>query len=167
MTFSLYASDRTNLTLFVHHPYDGGAFRQSAMENRGRRKQNEGWQQMKNLRVFTTATVLLVWGLGGCKAPAVKSEARPGDVTETRVASEAAAGMNWLLNGRTFDEAHFSPLKQITDKNVNGLGLAWYLDFDGAMGVVEEPIVVDGVIYVSAPQSRIYAVDAVTGKLIW
>src|SRR6266404_4803278 len=35
------------------------------------------------------------------------------------------------------------------------------------MGVVAEPIVVDGVIYVSAPQSRVYAVDAVSGKVIW
>jgi quinohemoprotein ethanol dehydrogenase len=88
-------------------------------------------------------------------------------VTATRVASESAAGVNWLLNGRGFDEAHFSPLKQITDKNVSGLGLAWYLDIEGAMGVVAEPIVVDGVIYVSAPQSRVYAVDAVSGKVIW
>jgi len=50
---------------------------------------------------------------------------------------------------------------------VNRLGLAWYLDIGGAMGVVAEPIVVDGVIYVSAPQSRVYAVDAASGKLIW
>ena len=50
---------------------------------------------------------------------------------------------------------------------VNGLGLAWYLDIPGAMGVVAEPIVVDGVIYVSAPQSIVYAVDAASGKVIW
>src|SRR5260370_10217843 len=35
------------------------------------------------------------------------------------------------------------------------------------MGVVSEPIVVDGVIYVSAPMSKVYAVDAGSGKLIW
>jgi len=35
------------------------------------------------------------------------------------------------------------------------------------MGVVSEPIVVDGVIYVSAPLSKIYAVQASTGKLLW
>ena len=103
----------------------------------------------------------------GCKAPAETAAAKAGDVSEARVASEAAAGNNWLLNGRTFDEAHFSPLKQISDQNVNHLGVAWFLDIDGAMGVVAEPVVVDGVIYVSAPQSRVYAVDAVSGKLIW
>ncbi len=122
---------------------------------------------MKTLRVFSAAGACLALGIGaGCKAPA-ETAARAGDVTEARVASESGAGTNWLLNGRTFDEAHFSPLVQINDKNVNGLGLAWYLDIDGAMGVVAEPIVVDGVIYVSAPQSRVYAVDAASGKLIW
>jgi PQQ-dependent dehydrogenase (methanol/ethanol family) len=122
---------------------------------------------MKTLRVPSGAAVCLAFALGvGCNAPA-ETAVKAGDVTETRVASETAAGTNWLLNGRTFDETHFSPLTQISDKNVNGLGLAWYLDFDGAMGVVAEPIVVDGVIYVSAPQSRVYAVNAASGKLIW
>ena len=49
------------------------------------------------------------------------------------------------VNGRTNDSKHFSPLKQINDQNVASLGLAWYLDYDGLMGVVSEPIVVDGV----------------------
>jgi quinohemoprotein ethanol dehydrogenase len=93
--------------------------------------------------------------------------AKIADVNEARVMSETADGGDWLLNGRTFDEQHFSPLKQITDQNVGGLGLAWYLDVDSAMGVVAEPIVVDGVIYVSAPLSKVYAVDAASGKLLW
>jgi quinohemoprotein ethanol dehydrogenase len=94
-------------------------------------------------------------------------KAKPGDVNEARVMSDAATGNNWLLNGRTFDAGHFSPLQQIADKNIAGLGLAWSLDFDSAMGVVSEPIVVDGVIYVSAPLSKVYAVEAATGKLLW
>ena len=93
--------------------------------------------------------------------------AKQGDVTEARIAAEAAGGKNWLLNGRTFDGAHFSPLQQITDKNISGLGLAWSLDIESGMGVVSEPIVVDGVIYVSAPLSIVYAVDAVSGKVLW
>src|SRR5258707_11297322 len=122
---------------------------------------------MTTLRVLGVAGAWLAVGIGvGCKAPA-ETAAKAGDVTEARVASESAAETNWLLNGRTFDEAHFSTLQQINDKNVNGLGLAWYMDIDGAMGVVAEPVVVDGVIYVSAPKSRVYAVDAASGKLIW
>jgi PQQ-dependent dehydrogenase (methanol/ethanol family) len=93
--------------------------------------------------------------------------AKPGDVNEVRLAAEAVGGNNWLLNGRTFDGKHFSPLQQITDKNVGSLGLAWSLDIESGMGVVSEPIVVDGVIYVSAPLSIVYAVDAVSGRVLW
>jgi quinohemoprotein ethanol dehydrogenase len=80
---------------------------------------------------------------------------------------EAADGSNWLVGGRTFDEQHFSPLKQVNDQNVGKLGLAWATDIESAMGLATEPIVVDGVIYVSAPQSRVYAVDALSGKVQW
>src|SRR6267143_3448616 len=93
--------------------------------------------------------------------------AKPGDVNEPRIMADAATGNNWLVNGRTNDSKHFSPLKQINDQNVASLGLAWYLDYDGLMGVVSEPIVVDGVIYISAPLSKIYAVQASTGKVLW
>ena len=95
------------------------------------------------------------------------SPMKAGYVSEPRVFSEAAEGNNWLLNGRTFDAQHFSPLKEINNQNIGSLGLAWYLDINSAMGIVAEPIVVDGVIYVSAPLSKIYAVDAVSGKLLW
>ena len=96
-----------------------------------------------------------------------KIAVKPADVNAERIAADTLTGTNWLVNGRTNDSRHFSPLKQINDANVGNLGLAWYLDYDGAMGVVSEPIVVDGVIYVSAPLSKVYAVDAVSGKLLW
>src|SRR5579864_9314929 len=122
---------------------------------------------MEPWRIWGVGVVCIAMGLGsGCKAPA-ETAPRVGDVTEARVRSQEEVANNWLLNGRTFDEGHFSPLKQITDKNASGLGLAWSLDIDSAMGVVAEPIVVDGVIYVSAPLSKVYAVDAASGKLLW
>src|SRR6266403_634938 len=80
--------------------------------------------------------------------------AKPGDVNKARIMADAATGNNWLVNGRTNDSKHFSPLKRINDQNVASLGLAWYLDYDG-------------VIYISAPLSKIYAVQASTGKLLW
>src|SRR5262249_1530804 len=55
----------------------------------------------------------------------------------------------------------------ITDQNIDSLGFAWSLDIDSAMGLSVEPIVVDGVIYVSAPQSRVRAVEAGSGKVLW
>src|SRR5438034_4717368 len=122
---------------------------------------------MNTRRILGLALVVVAMGVAIVLRSAADSAAKPGDVTEARVAADAATGDNWLLNGRTFDAKHFSPLQQITDKNIGGLGLAWYLDIDGAMGVVSEPIVADGVIYLSAPQSKVYAVDAASGKLLW
>jgi quinohemoprotein ethanol dehydrogenase len=95
------------------------------------------------------------------------SPAKAGTVNEARVAADVAEGTDWLLNGRTFDSAHFSPLKQINDQNAGTLGLAWYVDIDSGMGIVSEPIVVDGIAYISAPQSKVYAMEAATGKRVW
>jgi quinohemoprotein ethanol dehydrogenase len=115
--------------------------------------------------LITSTAMLVAWFVanGAFGAPPSK----PGDVTETRVIAEAAKGDNWLVGGRTFDEQHFSPLKQITDRNIGKLGLAWATDMESTMGLATEPIVVDGIIYVSAPQSRVYAVDARSGKVLW
>jgi quinohemoprotein ethanol dehydrogenase len=120
-----------------------------------------------NKRVIGLVILCLASGMTIAFRSSADSPAKRGDVTEARATSEASDGNNWLLNGRTFDAQHFSPLTQITDKNASTLGLAWYLDIDSKVGVVAEPIVVDGVIYVSAPMSKVYAVDAASGKLLW
>ena len=90
------------------------------------------------------------------------------NVDDRRITTEGASAGNWLVNGASFESSHFSPLKQITSDNVSRLGLAWSIDVtDSAMGVVAESLVVDGVIYVSGPQSRVFALDASSGELLW
>jgi quinohemoprotein ethanol dehydrogenase len=90
-----------------------------------------------------------------------------GNVTEKRVLGETQTGENWMVNGGNFGSQHFSPLKQINDKNAGKLGLAWSLDIDSPMGMASEPIVVDGTIYVSGSLDRVYAVDAASGRQLW
>ncbi len=122
---------------------------------------------MRTSQVLALTVLCLLLALTVAVHSSADGPGKAGNVSEARAISEAADGDNWLLNGRTFDEQHFSPLKEITDKNVSSLGLAWYLDIDSGMGIVSEPIVVDGVAYVSAPLSIVYAVDAASGKLLW
>ena len=93
--------------------------------------------------------------------------AKAGDVNEARVLSDASRGTNWMVDGGDFGEKHFSALREITDKNVNTLGLAWCLDIDSPMGMASEPMVVDGRIYVTDSLSRVYAVDALSGHRLW
>ncbi len=123
----------------------------------------------KSFTVFALMLISFAAAMNSCKTSTQAGQAnkKPADVTLSRAAADATAGANWMINGRTHDSTHFSPQKQITDANVDKLGLAWYLDIEGQMGVVSEPIVVDGMAYVSAPLSKVYAVDAATGKQIW
>ncbi len=73
----------------------------------------------------------------------------------------------WALHGRTYDEQRFSPLDQIHKSNVDQLGVAWALDIPSPNGLVSTPIIVDGIIYLSAPFSVIHAIDAASGELLW
>jgi quinohemoprotein ethanol dehydrogenase len=119
------------------------------------------------LKVLGLTTLCLAAAIILISHTSADQSGKAGNVSESRVVAEAGTGTNWLLNGRNFESQHFSPLQQINDQNVAGLGLAWYLDIDSGMGIVSEPIVVDGVAYVSAPQSKVYAVEAASGKLLW
>src|SRR6202011_243162 len=99
-----------------------------------------------------------------CSASAASLSA--GNVTDARVAAETP-GDNWLVKGGSFAQQQFSPLRDINDKNVAHLGLAWITEMDDPMGLAAEPIVVDGIIFVSAPRSIVRAIDAANGKILW
>ncbi len=73
-----------------------------------------------------------------------------------------------MSTGRTYSEQHFSPLKQIDVGNVRQLGLAWSFDLDTAhRGQESTPLVIDGVMYVTGAWSKVFALNAKTGALIW
>ena len=74
---------------------------------------------------------------------------------------------NWMINGRTYIEQHFSPLDQINDRTVGKLGLAWYLDLESHIGTEATPLVVDGVMYTTGVWNVVHAIDAKTGKELW
>jgi PQQ-dependent dehydrogenase (methanol/ethanol family) len=99
---------------------------------------------------------------GEQKAPAAQA---PGAAP---AAAAAADDTNqWLMNGRTPSEQRFSPLTQIDRGSVRTLGLAWYFDLGSTRGVEATPIVVDGVMYLTGDWSKVFALDAATGKLLW
>ena len=82
------------------------------------------------------------------------------------IAADSEPG-NWMSHGRTYSEQRFSPLEQINDTNVSRLGLAWAHKFDDERGVETTPIVVDGVMYTSGPWSKVVALNAKTGAVLW
>jgi quinohemoprotein ethanol dehydrogenase len=74
---------------------------------------------------------------------------------------------NWLTHGRTYQEDRFSPLDEINDQTVKRLGLAWFYDLDTDRGQEATPLVLDGVMYTTSAWSKVFALDAATGKLLW
>ena len=112
-------------------------------------------------------TALLALLLPTCGLTLDAPNAPQGQVNETRVLAESSLGVNWLVKGGGFAQQHFSPLRAINDKNVGALGFAWKTELPTPLGLAAEPIVVDGVIYLSAPLSVVYAIDAVSGRIIW
>jgi quinohemoprotein ethanol dehydrogenase len=86
--------------------------------------------------------------------------------------SGMAAGHNpndveWTQHGGNANEQRYSKLKQVTVDNVGKLGLAWYAEIAERGGYQSTPLVIDGVIYMTAPWSSLYAFDARTGKQLW
>ncbi|MET0164366.1 MAG: PQQ-dependent dehydrogenase, methanol/ethanol family [Vicinamibacterales bacterium] len=76
-------------------------------------------------------------------------------------------GTNWPSYGRTYSEAHESPLTQIDSGNVGRLGLTSAVDLGDDPHGATVPIAVDGVVYVTVGQSKVHAVDARSGTVLW
>lgn len=77
------------------------------------------------------------------------------------------APQDWLMWRRTVDNQSYSPLSQITTKNVGKLKMAWALSMP--QGGLQEmaPLIRDGVMFLGINRAVVQAVDARTGALIW
>src|SRR6266404_1382016 len=88
-------------------------------------------------------------------------------------ASSAAVGemvgtaADWPNHAGDADETGFSRLDQIKTSNVAKLGLEWSLELPGEVTLEATPLAVNGVLYFTGSYAAVYAVDAVTGKLLW
>src|SRR5882724_7551341 len=98
---------------------------------------------------------------------AESAHAKPGAVDAARIINADHDPGNWVTHGRTYDEHRYSPLTQITDKNASQLGLAWSYDLDTNRGQEATPLVIDGVMYFTTAWSKVFALDAASGKLLW
>ena len=86
--------------------------------------------------------------------------------------SDAAEGKSdpnaeWRVLGNGAEAQHYSTLKQVNDKNVTKLGLAWVAEIASPDGLSGNPLVANGIVYQSGPQGRVYANDLRTGASVW
>ncbi|MBV9551052.1 MAG: PQQ-binding-like beta-propeller repeat protein, partial [Alphaproteobacteria bacterium] len=88
-------------------------------------------------------------------------------VTSQRIEHAAAEPQNWLTYSGTYNSQRFSGLNQINKANVKNLTLQWAVQ-DQVSGVWQSnPLVVDGVMYLTQRPNDVMAIDAKTGKHFW
>jgi len=119
----------------------------------------------------------LLFGCGPGEEPAVEKEAAQipaptqgipaAGVDENMIRSNGASTREWPTYGLDYAETRFSRLDQINESNVQNLGLLWTYGLESTRGVEATPLVVDGVMYISASWSVVHAIDARTGKRLW
>ncbi|WP_291863968.1 PQQ-dependent dehydrogenase, methanol/ethanol family [Bradyrhizobium sp.] len=124
-----------------------------------------------------TAAMSIGLGLAISASGAVAQNAAKGSPDHIKAVTSAVDGASikantatsndWPTTGLDYAETRFSKLNQITTDNVKKLGLVWTYPLESSRGVEATPLVVDGVMYVTASWSVVHAVDARTGKRIW
>lgn len=121
----------------------------------------------KTLIFFCKLTVLLfgifVFSYGQQKKEAVPNKG----ITDETLLNANNDSRSWLTHGLNYNENRFSQLTKINAKNVKDLKLAWSFDIAEMKGVEATPIIANGVMYVTGPWSKVFALNAVTGKKIW
>lgn len=90
-----------------------------------------------------------------------------GPIDTAAIIANDSHDRNWLNYGLNYAETRYSQLASITTENVGELGLEWSYDLQSRRGVQATPIVVDGVMYVTASWSVVHALDAITGEQLW
>ncbi len=98
-----------------------------------------------------------------------KSPAAPAFTKETLAALPTT---NWITNGGSLNNNRYSPLTQIDTSNVADLKGVWHTKLQtGSMAAKysaeSQPIVYNGVMYVSTGANEVFAVDVKSGDVKW
>ena len=128
--------------------------------------------------IFATRAALLLVGTAlaaaapsiAADAPAPAAAAAPGaGPTDADLMNDAATPGDVLTYGMGPKAQRFSQLTQITDANVAKMVPAFSASLGGEKqrGQESQPIIYDGVIYVTGSYSRLFAFDARTGEELW
>lgn len=112
------------------------------------------------LRILMIAIVLSV-SYSLCAVDSVKP------VTEKRLLTGTDDTSSWLMYGGNYENWRYSPLEDINRYNVSRLAPVWMFQ-TGLQGQLSaSPIVVDGVMYMTAPYNNLWALDASDGRILW
>ena len=84
-----------------------------------------------------------------------------------RIVNATGEPENWLTYNGDYMSQRYSRLDQITPDNVTNLELKWILQNQVFGAWQSNPIIADGVMYVTERPNSVMAVDANTGRVFW
>jgi alcohol dehydrogenase (cytochrome c) len=90
-------------------------------------------------------------------------------VTYNEILNDAKSTEDVLTYGLGQQGQRYSTLDQVNKKTIKDLVPVWNFSFGGEKqrGQESQPIIKDGVMYVSASYSRVFAIDIATGEELW
>jgi alcohol dehydrogenase (cytochrome c) len=112
------------------------------------------------MKRLATATAVLLLAAGSAAAQTLdqlKNDGRANDGTNTD---------NVLTYGMGYHQQRYSPLNQINRNTIKRLVPVWSVSLDNNWGEQAQPIVYDGVMYVTNARHTV-AIDIATGKQLW
>jgi alcohol dehydrogenase (cytochrome c) len=91
------------------------------------------------------------------------------EVTEQDVANDQTITTQVVTNGMGRHLQRYSPLETLNKENVDNLVPAWAFSLGGEKqrGQETQPLIYDGIMYITGSYSRLFAIDVKTGKEIW
>ena len=109
-------------------------------------------------RLMLAATVSLL-AVGAAQA----------QVTQEDIANDATTTADVVTNGMGQTLQRYSPLETLNRDNVRNLVPAWAFSLGGEKqrGQETQPLVYDGIMYITGSYSRMYAIDVRTGQELW
>ena len=90
-----------------------------------------------------------------------------GEVTTRRLLNALSEPENWLHYRGDYSGRNHRPLKQIHRENVQDLRVQWVFQTGTGAKFETVALVVDGIMYLTAPYNNGYALDARTGRVLW
>ena len=123
----------------------------------------------KNKFLNNVAKVTLSTLLSASAVTMLSANAGFAPVTDADIANDAKTVEDVVTYGLGQKGQRYSSLDQINKKSIKDLVPVWNFSFGGEKqrGQEAQPLVKDGVMYVTASYSRMYAIDIATGDELW
>jgi len=132
-----------------------------------RRRNSSALAALAAAWLFALASIASAQGSGPSAQDRAAAAARRVDGGFIRANAAQKQTPDWPSIGLDYAETRFSKLDQVNAGNVKQLGLVWSYNLESTRGVEATPLVVDGIMYVTASWSVVHAIDTRTGQKLW